>query len=248
MANSLHNRLLHAIAEDDAALERDDAANDIAAVNLRGDEQWWDHLITNFFHHDEMALFTDLRIDRGVFNVILNAIEDLPLQTRGRRSFIHSHREQLLFLHVLPEFGTSVPSLIVTPRIKSVCGCTGSRGVSRSSTTGDSRTSSLSTATRAGLTRGASATSSTAPSSKSNTHAQLPLFDSRSGLRLRRGVDEAESAPRVLMRAGLWRLPRPRSSAVSKRLSPLCPDAVQSKLNTCFICFRRSPSYSQVMN
>ena len=121
MANSLRNRLLHAITEDDAACERDDAANDIAAVNLRGEEPWWDHLVTNFFRHDEMALFTDLRIDRGVFNVLLNAIEDLPLQTRGRRSFIHSHREQLLFLNVYMAFGTSVLALLVTPRIKSVC-------------------------------------------------------------------------------------------------------------------------------
>ena len=39
MANALHNRLLHAIAADDAAREQDDAANDIAAVNLRAEEQ-----------------------------------------------------------------------------------------------------------------------------------------------------------------------------------------------------------------
>ena len=115
MANALRNRLLHAIAADDAVRGRDDDAHDIAAVNLRGEEQWWDHLITNFFHHDETALFTDRRLDKGVFNVLLNAIEDLPLQTRGRRSFAHSHREQLLVLHVLPAFGTSVRSLLVAP-------------------------------------------------------------------------------------------------------------------------------------
>ena len=115
MANELRNRLLQAIAADVAARERDDAAHDIAAVNLRGDEQRWDHLITNFFRHDEMALFTDRRLDRGVFNVLLNAIKDLPLQTRGRRSFAHSHREQLLFLHVYLAFGTSVLSLLVAP-------------------------------------------------------------------------------------------------------------------------------------
>ena len=115
MANALRNRLLHAIAADDAVRGRDDDAHDIAAVNLRAEEQWWDHLITNFFHHDETALFTDRRLDKGVFNVLLNAIEDLPLQTRGRRSFAHSHREQLLVLHVLPAFGTSVPALLVAP-------------------------------------------------------------------------------------------------------------------------------------
>ena len=115
MANALRNRLLHAIAADDAVRGRDDDAHDIAAVNLRAEEQWWDHLITNFFHHDETALFTDRRLDKGVYNVLLNAIEDLPLQTRGRRSFAHSHREQLLVLHVLPAFGTSARSLLVAP-------------------------------------------------------------------------------------------------------------------------------------
>ena len=119
MANALRNRLLQAIAADVAARERDDAAHDIAAVNLRGDEQRWDHLITNFFRHDEMALFTDRRLDRGVFNVLLNAIKDLRLQTRGRRSFAHSHREQLLVVRGLPAFGTRVRPLLVAPAPRS---------------------------------------------------------------------------------------------------------------------------------
>ena len=98
MANALRHRLLQSIAADVAVRERDDAAHDIAAVNLRGDEQRWDHLITNLFRHDEMALFTDRRLDRGVYNALRNAIKDIPLQTRGRRPFAHSHREQLLVI------------------------------------------------------------------------------------------------------------------------------------------------------
>ena len=43
-----------------------------------------DNLITHFFQRDKTSLFVDIRIDRGVFNVLLNAIEDLPLQTLGR--------------------------------------------------------------------------------------------------------------------------------------------------------------------
>ena len=69
-------------------------------ADIPPEEQWWDHLITHFVQRDETSFFVDLRIDRAIFNVILNAIEDLPLQTRGRRSFIHSHREQLLSLYI----------------------------------------------------------------------------------------------------------------------------------------------------
>ena len=97
MANALHNRLLQTIAADDAARLQDETPAAPHGANIPTEEHWWDHLITHFFQRDETSLFVDLRIDRGVFNVLLNAIEDLPLQTRGRRSFIHSHREQLLF-------------------------------------------------------------------------------------------------------------------------------------------------------
>ena len=111
MANALHNRLLQTIAADDAARLQDETPAAPHGANIPTEEHWWDHLITHFFQRDETSLFVDLRIDRGVFNVLLNAIEDLPLQTRGRRSFIHSHREQLLFLHVYMAFGTNVLSL-----------------------------------------------------------------------------------------------------------------------------------------
>ena len=67
--------------------------------NLR-EEQWWVHFITHFYQRNETNIFDDLRIDMGVFNVFLNAVEDLLLQTQGRRSFILSHREQVLFLNI----------------------------------------------------------------------------------------------------------------------------------------------------
>ena len=121
MTNPLHNRLLQTIAADDAARLQDEDQAAQRGADIPPEEQWWDHLITHFFQRDETSLFVDLRIDRAVFNVLLNAIEDLPLQTRGRRSFIHSHREQLLFLHVYMAFGTNVLSLLVSPRIRSVC-------------------------------------------------------------------------------------------------------------------------------
>ena len=118
MTNALHNRLLQTIAADDAARLQDEVPAAQRGADIPPEEQWWDHLITRFFQRDETSLFVDLRIDRAVFNVLLNAIEDLPLQTRGRRSFVHSHREQVLFLHVHMAFWTSVRSLLVGPGIR----------------------------------------------------------------------------------------------------------------------------------
>ena len=71
-------------------------------------------------NRDEAALFNDLHIDRCVFNLLLNAVEDLLIKTPGRRSLIHSHREQLLFIGVFRCLETSVVSLLESPRIKSV--------------------------------------------------------------------------------------------------------------------------------
>ena len=123
MANSMRARLLDAIAADEEARRgRPDETDALFVAGLRrDDEQWWPHITTNFFNRDEALLFADLRVDRRVFAVLLDAVADLPLQTRGRRSFVHSHREQLLFLHVYLAFGTPVLSLLVTPRIRSVC-------------------------------------------------------------------------------------------------------------------------------
>ena len=100
MTNALHNRLLQTIAADDAARLQDEDQAAQRGADIPPEEQWWDHLITHFFQRDETSLFVDQHIGTVIFNVLLNAVEDLPLQTRGRRSFIHSHREQLLSLYI----------------------------------------------------------------------------------------------------------------------------------------------------
>ena len=100
MTNALHNRLLQTIAADDAARLQDEAPAAQRGADIPPEEQWWDHLITHFFQRDETSLFVDQHIGTVIFNVLLNAVEDLPLQTRGSRSFIHSHREQTHFLHI----------------------------------------------------------------------------------------------------------------------------------------------------
>ena len=68
-------------------------------------DTWWNHIVTAFFLGDEARMFRELRISSVVFEEIVNAVADLPLQRRGRRAFIFSHRERVLFLHVfLPWF------------------------------------------------------------------------------------------------------------------------------------------------
>ena len=89
------------------------------ALEVRGEEEWWDHLLSHFQAEDATHL-NDLRIDRGVFNIPLNIAEVLHIQTRGRRSLVHSLREQLLFIGVFRCLETSVVSLLENPRIKSV--------------------------------------------------------------------------------------------------------------------------------
>ena len=123
MTSTLRTRLLRQIAMADASRRRTDQEVDALRTETarRDREQWWTHLLTHFFQRNDSVLFADLRIDRRVFDVLLDAVCDLPLQTRGRRSFVHSHREQLLFLHVYLAFGTSVAALLVSPRIRTVC-------------------------------------------------------------------------------------------------------------------------------
>ena len=61
----------------------------------------------------------ELRIDRNAFEDIVNAVADLPLQRRGRRAFVFSHRERVLFLHAFLAFGLHVAHMLLLPIIKS---------------------------------------------------------------------------------------------------------------------------------
>ena len=64
-------------------------------------------------------LFNELRIDRNSFDVLVNAVSDMPLQRRGRRAFVFAHRERILFLHTFLAFGLHVAHMLLLPRIKS---------------------------------------------------------------------------------------------------------------------------------
>ena len=99
---------------DDQQPRRDDA--EMGPIGGRGD-----HLLNNFFGGDEDAMFTDLRMNKRVFRLVVSAVDDIGLSRRGRRAFVFSHEERVLFLHVYLAFGVDVMTILLTPRIRTVC-------------------------------------------------------------------------------------------------------------------------------
>ena len=97
---------------------------------------WWDHLLNNCFGGDEDALFTDLRMNKRVFRLVVSAVDDIPLARRGRREFVFSHQERVIFLHVYIAFGVDVMTMLLAresePSVRSIelqrasARCTGS--------------------------------------------------------------------------------------------------------------------------
>ena len=67
----------------------------------------------------ETLILHELHVDRNAFEDIVNAVADLPIQRRGRRAFVFSHRERVLFLHAFLAFGLHVAHMLLLPIIKS---------------------------------------------------------------------------------------------------------------------------------
>ena len=53
--------------------------------------------------------------------MVVSAVDDIALARRGRRGFVFSHQERILFLHVYLAFGVEVLAMLVTPRIRTTC-------------------------------------------------------------------------------------------------------------------------------
>ena len=60
-----------------------------------------------------------MHVDTNAFEDLVNAVADLPLQRRGRRPFVFSHKERVLFLHAFLAFGLNVAHVLLLPKINS---------------------------------------------------------------------------------------------------------------------------------
>ena len=71
------------------------------------------------FLGDELRMLRELRIDTNAFEDLVSSVADIPLQRRGRRTFVFLRKERVLFLHVFLAFGPNVTHALVLPRVKS---------------------------------------------------------------------------------------------------------------------------------
>ena len=110
-------RLLEAIEEASFEPATQETHNTHAQVRHQRDA-WWNHIVTTFFLGDEARMFRELRISSVVFEEIVNAVADLPLQRRGRRSFIFTHQERVLFFR--SSTNTSDPSSTTPTEFKTL--------------------------------------------------------------------------------------------------------------------------------
>ena len=102
--NERRARLLRAIEAEDAEISVTEETPR-QSVEVGQDGGWWNHLLTHFFGGDEDTLFTDLRMNKHVFRMLVATVSDIALAKRGRRGFIFSHQERVLFLHVFLALG-----------------------------------------------------------------------------------------------------------------------------------------------
>ena len=114
-------RLLRAIEAGEEAARATEEQQRREDVEIGPGGGWWDHLLGHFFGGDEDAMFTDLRMNRRVFRLVVSAVDDIALARRGRRAFVFSREEWILFLHVYLAFGVDVMTMLRTPRIRTVC-------------------------------------------------------------------------------------------------------------------------------
>ena len=109
MANNA--RLRERLQENERRLRAIEEAAARPVVHPRGQEEWWPELLEEFGSED--AMFTELKVNRIVFNDALALVENVAQETRGRRSGIKSNREKLLFLLIYMSQGVRVVDILV---------------------------------------------------------------------------------------------------------------------------------------
>ena len=81
---------------------------------------FFDHVVQTFFDGSVERMFADLNISQAVFHAALNIVNAVPLQRRGRPSFVHTHRDKLLFLFVFLTNGSKTLKTMCLPRLTSI--------------------------------------------------------------------------------------------------------------------------------
>ena len=72
------------------------------------------------FRNNEDEMFETLAINKAKFEAALNIVDSIPLPTRGRRSFVYSHRDKLLFLLIFLTQGIKALKMACLPKVKSL--------------------------------------------------------------------------------------------------------------------------------
>ena len=81
----------------------------------RQEEKWWPFL--RELYGTDGDIFRRTRIDRRLFDEVLSFVSVIPLETRGRRGSIRTHRE-LLFLLIYMAHGVKYLEILVAKFIK----------------------------------------------------------------------------------------------------------------------------------
>ena len=81
---------------------------------------FYDHVKTNMFQNNEDFMFETLSINKAMFEASLNLVSDIPLPSRGRRSFVCTHRDKMFFLVIFLTHGVKALKMACLPKIKTV--------------------------------------------------------------------------------------------------------------------------------
>ena len=78
---------------------------------------FYDHVVHVFYGDDEEAMLNDLAFNRLFFESVLNLVDSVPLQRRGRQGFVHTHKDKLLFLIIFLKEGTEALKKVCLPAL-----------------------------------------------------------------------------------------------------------------------------------
>ena len=76
---------------------------------------FYDHVMHTFFEGDEEEMLNSLAFNSLFFFSVLNLVDSVPLQRRGRPGFIRTHKDKLLFLVIFLKEGMGTLKRVCLP-------------------------------------------------------------------------------------------------------------------------------------